>query len=121
VHRRALLICITDFYQEDNEILNLLQSLASLQHEVLVFQLVSDNELEGNFKGYQQLKDLETGLIMPITGTLQSAYLEQRAAYQETIKKELLNRNIRLQQLNIQKPLDSALRDYLNQRNKSSR
>jgi len=58
---------------------------------------------------------------MPITGTLQSAYLQQRAAYQETIKKELLNRKIRLHQLNIQDPLDGALRDYLNQRNKSAR
>ena len=121
VHRRALLICITDFYQQDNEILDLLQSLSSLQHEVLVFQLVSDNELQGNFKGYQRLKDLETGLMMPITGTLQTAYLQQRAAYQETIKKDLLNRNIRMHQLNIQKPLDGALRDYLNQRNKSAR
>ena len=120
VHRRSLLICITDFYQQDNEILELLQSLASLQHEVMVFQLVTNNELEGNFKGYQQLKDLETGLMMPITGSLQNAYLQQRAAYQEQIKKELLNRNIRLQQLNIQNPLALALRDYLNQRNKST-
>ena len=120
VHRRSLLICITDFYQQDNEILELLQSLASLQHEVMVFQLVTNNELEGNFKGYQQLKDLETGQMMPITGSLQNAYLQQRAVYQEQIKKELLNRNIRLQQLNIQNPLASALRDYLNQRNKST-
>ncbi|OYY03053.1 MAG: DUF58 domain-containing protein [Bacteroidetes bacterium 24-39-8] len=121
VHRRALLICITDFYQQDNEILNLLQSLSSLQHEVLVFQLVSDNELQGNFKGYQRLKDLETGQILPITGSLQAAYQQQRTDYQEKIKKELLNRKIRLHQLNIQTPLDGALRDYLNQRNKSAR
>lgn len=120
VHRRSLLICITDFYQQENEILELLQSLASLQNEVMVFQLVTNNELEGNFKGYQQLKDLETGQMMPITGSLQNAYIQQRAAYQEQIKKELLNRNIRLQQLNIQNPLASALRDYLNQRNKST-
>ena len=121
VHRRALLICITDFYQQDNEILNLLQSLSSLQHEVLVFQLVSDNELQGNFKGYQRLKDLETGQILPITGSLQATYQQQRFEYQERIKKELLNRKIRLHQLSIQTPLDAALRDYLNQRNKSAR
>jgi uncharacterized protein (DUF58 family) len=121
VHRRSLLICITDFYQQDNEILNLLQSLSSLQHEVLVFQLVSDNELQGNFKGYQRLQDLETGQILPITGSLQAAYQQQRSNYQERIKKELLNRKIRLHQLNIQTPLDGALRDYLNQRNKSAR
>jgi uncharacterized protein (DUF58 family) len=121
VHRRALLICITDFYQQDNEILNLLQSLSSLQHEVLVFQLVSDNELQGNFKGYQRLKDLETGKILPITGSLQAVYQQQRTDYQERIKKELLNRKILLHQLNIQTPLDGALRDYLNQRNKSAR
>jgi len=59
--------------------------------------------------------------MMPISGTLATAYLQQRNAYQELIKKELLNRKIRLYPLNIQDPLDGALRDFLNQRNKSAR
>ena len=44
--RKELLIFITDMYQQDGEISKLLDSLTALKHEIIVFQLIGQNELE---------------------------------------------------------------------------
>lgn len=119
LHQRSLLIFITDFYQHDNEILTLLQSMASLKHEIIVFQLKARNEMDLNYKGYDQLKDLETGAAIPIQSGMQKANQENLNSYFKEVRKELLNRNIVFRQMLINEPLDQALRDFLNQRNKN--
>jgi uncharacterized protein (DUF58 family) len=118
-YQRALLVCITDFYQQESEIMALLQSLASLKHEVMVFQLMANNELNGIYTGYNRLKDLESGTIVTINDSMQSNYQQNIKEYQEQIRKELLNKHIVYHQLLINQPLDLALRNFLNQRNKS--
>ena len=118
-HQRALLICITDFYQQENEIMDLLQLLASLKHEVMVFQLMADNELSGTFTGFNRLKDLESGAIVTINDSMQPIYQKNLAEHQEQIRKELLNKHIVYHQLKINQPLDTTLSNFLNQRNKS--
>jgi uncharacterized protein (DUF58 family) len=49
--KRELLIFISDLYQKNNEIFELLDTLNTLKHEVIVFHLMAKNELELNFKG----------------------------------------------------------------------
>ena len=119
LHQRSLLIFITDFYQEGNEILTLMQSMASLKHEVIVFQLTAQNEVDLNYKGYDQLKDLETGAAIPIQSGMQKIAQENLNNYLKEVRKELLNRNIVFRQMLINQPLDQALRDFLHQRNKN--
>ncbi|HEY0175083.1 MAG TPA: DUF58 domain-containing protein, partial [Pedobacter sp.] len=61
LQKRELIIFITDLYQQKEEIFELLDSLNTLKHEVIVFHLMSRNELELDFKGYASFEDLETG------------------------------------------------------------
>jgi uncharacterized protein (DUF58 family) len=119
LHQRSLLIFITDFYQEGTEILDLLQAMVSLKHEVIVFQLLAENEMELNYKGYDQVKDLETGATIPIQLGTQKENQESLNRYLKETRKELLNINIVYRQMLINEPLDLALRDFLNQRNKN--
>jgi hypothetical protein len=85
----------------------------------MVFQLMANNELNGIYTGYNRLKDLESGAIVTINDSMQSNYQQNIKEYQEQIRKELLNKNIVYHQLLINQPLDLALRNFLNQRNKS--
>src|ERR1700748_1366477 len=89
--RKELLVFITDMYQADGEITQLLDSLAALKHEIIVFHLMGQNELDFDFSGYGALQDMETGEIIAIN--TQSAKQE----YQETLENHLSD--IRMQLL----------------------
>ncbi|WP_419801696.1 DUF58 domain-containing protein [Mucilaginibacter sp.] len=117
--KRELLVFVTDFYEENGEIMALLDKLSTLKHEIIVFHLIGKNELELDFAGYTTLEDLETGQTIQINAVqAQKTYkqtLNERLTY---IKTQLLNRNIFYRLISMDQPLDLALRDFLNQRTK---
>ena len=117
--KRELLIFITDLYEKDGEIFKLLDSLVSLKHEIVVFQLMSKNELEFDFRGYGAVEDLETGEVVKIdAGHEQKTYQLRLQEYLASIRMRLLDKNIFYRLVNMDQPLDQVLRDFLNQRNK---
>jgi uncharacterized protein (DUF58 family) len=117
--KKELLIFITDMYQQQNEIYDLLDGVAAIGHEVLVFQLMGKNELELDFKGYSALEDLETGDTIQIDEQqTKKAYQEKLDAYLAEVRMKLLGKRIYHKMLNTANPLDEALRDFLIQRNK---
>ena len=119
--KKELLIFITDLYEQDGEIFTLLDSLVSMKHEVIVFHLMGNNELEFDYKGYAALEDLETGRIVKINSMQKNeTYREQMNNYLSATRMKLLNKNIFYRLLNMAQPLDQALRDFLNQRSKLS-
>ncbi|MEJ0102080.1 MAG: hypothetical protein WDO19_05740 [Bacteroidota bacterium] len=61
--KKELLIFITDLYEQDGEIFTLLDSLVSMKHEVLVFHLVGNNELELITKDTRPLKTWKQGVL----------------------------------------------------------
>ena len=117
--RKEVLIFITDMYQQDGEISKLLDSLAALKHEVIVFQLMGQNELDLDFKGFSTLEDLETGETIQINAQQAKAHKETLAQHLTDIRMELLGKHIVHRMLSTAEPLDKALRDFLVQRNKS--
>ncbi|MDB5140900.1 MAG: hypothetical protein JWR12_2816 [Mucilaginibacter sp.] len=116
--RKELLVFITDMYQKENEITELLNSLAALKHELIVFNLVGQNELDFDFNGYTALEDLETGEIIQVGQQAKKQYQEDLQAHLENTRTQLLGKNIFYRVINTTQPLDKALRDFLIQRNK---
>lgn len=117
--KKELLIFITDFYEHDDEILTMLHSLGNLKHEIVVFHLLGKNELELDYAGYTTLEDLETGETISIgNGTAEKIYQQHLQERLSMIRSQLLNKNIFHRLLVMDEPLDKALRDFLNQRNK---
>jgi uncharacterized protein (DUF58 family) len=117
--RKELLVFITDMYQTDGEIYKVLDSLAAMKHEVIVFHLMGDNELNFDFKGYSALEDLETGETIEIdTQTARKTYKETLDAHLASIRMQLLAKHIVYRMINTAQPLDEALRAFLVQRKK---
>jgi uncharacterized protein (DUF58 family) len=116
--RKEMLVFITDMYQPDNEITQLLDSLAALKHEIIVFQLMGQNELDFDFKGYSALEDLETGEVIQVGQQTKTQYKQVLQAHLEKIRMSLLSKHIFHRMINTSEPLDKALRDFLIQRNK---
>jgi uncharacterized protein (DUF58 family) len=117
--RKELLILITDMYQADDEIYRVLDSLSALKHEIIVFHLMGQNELDFNFEGYGALEDLETGETIAInTKQVSDGYKEALEKHLSTIRMQLLGKRIFYRMISTKRPLDEALRDFLVQRNK---
>ena len=116
--RKELLVFITDLYQPDGEINRLLDSLAALKHEIIVFHLMGQNELDFDYKGYSALEDLETGEVIEVGPQAKKQYQQALQVYLEKTKMQLLGKNIFYSVINTTQPLDKALRDFLVQRNK---
>jgi uncharacterized protein (DUF58 family) len=115
--KKELLIFITDLYQKNTEILDLLDTLTALKNEVIVFHLMGKNELE--FEGFSVLEDLETCETVKIdAGKSRKLYQENLALHMNAIRTEMLDRHIHYRMISMDEPPDQALRDFLNQRNK---
>ncbi|WP_240615427.1 DUF58 domain-containing protein [Pedobacter paludis] len=117
--KRELLVFVTDLYQTENEIFNLLDTLNTLRHEIVVFHVVSRNEMELDFKGYTTFEDLETGQTIQIDqAKARSEYKNKLNLYLEETRTKMLDRRIYYRTVSTDEPLDQALRDFLKQRNK---
>jgi uncharacterized protein (DUF58 family) len=116
--KRELLVFITDMYERNGEISKLLELLAALRHEIIVFHIMGKNELEKDFGGgYGQVEDLETGeriSVNPGQGVFE--YKERMRRWLSAVRMQLLDRQITYQMLRMDQPLDLALRDFLKQR-----
>jgi uncharacterized protein (DUF58 family) len=114
--KRELLIFITDFYERNGEIGRLLELLASLRHEIIVFHIMGRNEIEGDYAGFAEAEDLETGARVVLTGADQEAYHERVRRWLSAVRMRLLDQQIVYQLLKMDQPLEKALRDFLQQR-----
>ena len=97
----------------------MLDLLATLGHEIIVFHLMAENELNLDYSGYTSLKDLETGQTIRFDATqAASQYQQNLERYLAGIRTQMLDRNIYYRLLTMGKPLEVTLRDFLNQRTK---
>jgi len=117
--KKELTIFISDLYQREDEIFALLDAASTIKHEVIVFHLMSRNELELDFKGYSNFEDLETGETVQVDQAgIRKAYLSRLQEYLEQVKAKALDKRIFYRLLSTDEPLDLAIRDFLNQRKK---
>ena len=98
IRRRGLVILVSDLMAEPDEILDVLRYLRYKKHEVIVFQVLSQMELDFPFRDQYEFIDAETGEKL-IT---QSSYIRQE--YLEALAKH--NRRLR----------ESCLMSYLGKR-----
>ncbi len=118
--KKEMVVFITDLYEQNGEIMQMLDTLATYRHEILVFHLLARNEQELDFKGYTALEDLETGQIVRTDQSQTRKIYQQKLQEYLSVKRgQLLDKNIFYRLMNLDQPLDQALRDFLNQRNKS--
>ena len=117
--RKELLVFITDMYQTNSEIYQLLDSLSALKHEIIVFHLMGQNEIDFNFGGYGALEDLETGETIAInTKQVTGEYKGALEKHLSEIRMQLLGKRKFYRMISTNQPLDEALRGFLVQRNK---
>lgn len=83
IQRRSLVILISDLLQDPAEVIRGLQHLHHNRHEVMVLQPMDAAEMNLNFSGLVELRELETGARLPVHVD------EMREAYAAEVRKFL--------------------------------
>ncbi len=120
--RKGILIVISDFYEEPEQVLRALGPLKARGHDVIVFHVMDPYELDFPFEEASGFEDLETGEQIPvIPKKLQADYLAMVGAHLASLEKRFTDNRIDYKLLDTSKPLDEALFSYLLSREKMSR
>ena len=117
MRRRGLIVVISDLYDEDEEVEPVLQRAAHAGHEVVVFHLLTRDEIALPFNGDVELADLETGRTVVSNGNAGGrAYREAIAAFLERWRGAVRQYGIDYVRVLTDTPLDEVLRSYLHRR-----
>jgi len=120
--RKGILIVISDFYEDPEEVVAAIGPLRARGHDVMVFHVMDPAELTFPFEDASGFEDLETGEQIPvIPAKLRADYQRLVKNHLETLAKRFKDSRIDYQLLNTSEPLDLALFQYLLARERMSR
>ncbi len=123
-HRRSFVVLITDLFGQEahsDELFKALQHLRHEKHEVLVFHLM-DQKTEQNFDFPNRpliLKDLETGEKIEVQpNQIRDEYRQLVTSNKARFKQRCYEYGMDFVEVDIAKPYDKVLTDYLVKRRK---
>ena len=115
--RRGLLIVISDLYDERDLVERALMRAAHIGHEVVVFHVLSRDEVELPFRDDVELEDPETGRLVLSNGAAAArAYREAISAFLERWRTRCATYGIDYVRVFTDTPLEAGLRAYLRHR-----
>ncbi|MBI4651250.1 DUF58 domain-containing protein [Candidatus Desantisbacteria bacterium] len=119
IKRRGLIIVISDLFDDPFNVINGLKHFRHKKHEVIVFQLLDNNELEFNFKDSYKFKELETDEeIMVNTSDVRKEYKKYIDTFITKYKRACYENYIDYILINTSTPYDHVLLSYLSERYK---
>ncbi len=118
IHRRGLLIVLSDCFGDVAELLSALAHLRHAHHELIVFQLWDRTELEFPFDHWTQFESLEASNVRYLVDPahLRKAYLQRLEQFREELRSGCHRHRIDLVPLVTDQPYAQALAAYLNLR-----
>ncbi len=120
--RRGLVIVVSDFYTDADDLLAALQPLAHAGQDVALFHIVSPEEVEPSLKRISAMKDMETGESTIVDPEyLKSSYPAKFKAHCESIQTACRRVGADYTQVSTHDPLDAALHGYLRFRERRGR
>jgi len=122
LRRRGILVLVSDFYGDPDEILAAVEPLVACGHDVLVQHVLDPAELEFPFEDATAFEDMESGRQIPvIPGRLREAYRALVRAHVSALEDRLTGIGADYTLLDTSRPLDLALFRYLSARERRSR
>ena len=119
IRKRALVVLISDFYQEIEKIAKTLRFFHHRGNDVILFHILDPAELEMPFGELATLEDMETQEYLSYSPEYsRSAYLSLLKSHIEGLRTECQSIYIDYELLSTEEPLDRALHRYLSVRGK---
>lgn len=114
LHRRGILVVISDFYAEPDLVVKTMEPLRSHGDELILFHILDPQEIQPSVKDPVVLIDMETNDEVEVSPDyLRNEYRQKIDAHVAALKDRARRSGIDYFMLDTSKPLDAALRDYL--------
>jgi uncharacterized protein (DUF58 family) len=117
LHRRGIVIVISDFYEEAETIVRIVEPLRFHGNDVVLFHTLDPQEIRPELKGPAILVDLETDREMEVIPEYtKTIYRTKVQAHIEQLRSRVRAAGMDYHLLVTDQPLDTALREYLSLR-----
>lgn len=118
VHRRGLVVVVSDLFDDPAEILNALHHFRYRKHEVIVFHVMAEEELTFPFDRWSLFRDLELfeRRVQLDPRSIRAAYLDEVRRFIEQVEKGCGQMNVDYVALSTRHDFDLALATYLARR-----
>ncbi|MDP6044420.1 MAG: VWA domain-containing protein, partial [Phycisphaerae bacterium] len=115
VHRRGLIIIISDMFDDIDEILHAMHHFKYRRQEVIVLHLMADEEINFPFDRFSDFRNLEVRghNIQLDPKSIRSAYIEEVRRFTEELTLGCGRMHIDYAPILTSQPFDTALADYL--------
>jgi len=121
IHRRGLVLVISDLFGDVEQLMKALAHFRHARHEVVIFQIWDDDELDFPFRQWTQFTSLEDAnrrhLVDP--AQLRAAYLQRLAEYREQLGRGCSRQRVSLVPLTTSQPCADALAAWLSIRRRA--
>lgn len=118
VHRRGLVILISDLLDDPKQIVEALHHFDFRQHELVVVHVLAEEELSFPYKNFQRFRDLEgvEAMLRIDPQAVRAAYLERLREFVRTMESACGNLRADYVPVNTRTPLRETLLKYLGRR-----
>ena len=115
--RRGMIVIISDLLVEQESLFRGLRLLRHRGHDVLIFHIMDDEELDFTWTGTTKFEGLEdAGDLVCDPRSLRDGYLSALQSFLENIRRRCARNVIDFQTIRTSEHLDAALAHYLNHR-----
>jgi uncharacterized protein (DUF58 family) len=112
--RRGLLIVFSDFYDDEAHVFDELRKAARMGHEVVLFQVMSREEIEFSYRSDAEFVDLESGQALAVNaGLARRDYTDAVATFLEQWRRRAGSEGFQYSLMVTDTPIDRALRNFL--------
>ena len=114
LHRRGMLIVISDFYADPDLVIKTMIPLRAHGDELILFHVLDPQEIRPILRDSALMVDMESGEDIEVTPEyLKTEYREKIDGHIQALKSKAQGSGIDYFLIDTSKPLDAALRDYL--------
>jgi uncharacterized protein (DUF58 family) len=114
LRRRCVVVCISDFWEVPEKIIQTVAPLRFRGNELVLFHILDPEEIRPKFKKPVLLEDLETGDAFEVSPDYAThEYRPKIDAHLEDLKSRAKSAGIDYFLIDTSRPLDAALREYL--------
>lgn len=115
--QRGMVVLISDLFAPRDGLFKGLKLLRQRGHDVLIFHVLDDQELDFDYSGTTKFEGLESaGQLVCDPRSLRDGYLAAMQEFLDDLRRRCANNVIDYQTIRTSQPLDAVLRNYINHR-----
>lgn len=120
MRKKSIIVLITDLLNDEERVINTLQNLRAMGHDVITFQLLDADELTFPFNEASEFIDMENNeSYITSPAAIRNAYLKNLQEFLDYCKKQCQTSGVDYCLMNTAEPLDAALSAYMMKRARS--